>query len=174
MPQEPHRRWFADDAFDLIVWDGPDGDIIGFQLCYRDPGEEHALTWMRDRGFSHDGVDDGEGQVLGPKMTPVLIPDGRFDKDGILARFEERAARIDPAVAAFVVDVIGSYPGRDTGMPGPAVPTRPGPRPTVNAQRPSVRGPRPSTRGPRPTVKRTSVPAEKPIPTAKTIRRKSK
>jgi len=160
LPGEPHRRWFADDVFDLIVWNNPPGEIVGFQLCYRDPGEEHALTWMRDKGFSHDGVDDGEAQALGPKMTPILVPDGKFDRNGILARFEERAGKIDPVVAAFVVDLVGSYPGKAARVPDAPMPTQRGPRSTVKGPRPTVRGIRPTTRG--------------PIPTAQTIRKKTR
>ncbi len=28
---DPKRRWFSDDYFDLIVWIGKRGEIIGFQ-----------------------------------------------------------------------------------------------------------------------------------------------
>jgi len=30
--EEPRRRWFADDYFDLIVWVGNRSEYIGFQL----------------------------------------------------------------------------------------------------------------------------------------------
>ncbi len=46
-----HRRWFADDFFDLIVWYDPDGRLDGFQLCYNKSFDEHAFTWRRDSGF---------------------------------------------------------------------------------------------------------------------------
>ncbi len=50
IPGEPRRRWFADDYFDLIVWFDKRGQIIGFQLCYDLPRDEHALTWHEEHG----------------------------------------------------------------------------------------------------------------------------
>jgi len=94
---------------DLIVWD-KDGERIGFQLCYRSCGTEHALTWMREGGFAHNGVDDGESGSFAYKMTPVLVPDGLFDRNRVLSAFQENVAEIDHAVAEWVIQILKTYP----------------------------------------------------------------
>ncbi len=105
------RRWFSDRRFDLIVWYKGDENISGFQLCYKSGHDEKALTWFKDKGFSHDRVDDGEGNMVTHKMTPILVPDGAFDRDGILALFRNESGEIDPSVSAFVWERISAYPG---------------------------------------------------------------
>lgn len=107
---EPRRRWFADDIFDLIVWYSPSGEKSGFQLCYRDAFEERALTWMKDKGFSHNKIDDGEGISVRYKMTPILVPDGAFDRDHILELFEAAGQEIDVDVTGYVQEKIIQYP----------------------------------------------------------------
>ena len=86
VPEEPNRRWFSDDYFDLIVWLDHNGEITGFQLCYDIAGDEHALTWHEKTGFSHQRVDDGELQRP-YKATPILVADGSFDYAAISQSF---------------------------------------------------------------------------------------
>jgi hypothetical protein len=107
---EGRRRWFSDQYFDLIVWYDTGGAISGFQLCYDIEENERALTWMRDKGFSHDKIDDG--QISGrAKMTPVLVADGLFAKETIAALFKAAAGSIASEIASFVYEKIKSYPG---------------------------------------------------------------
>jgi hypothetical protein len=107
---EPFRRWFTDNAFDLIVWHGANHRITGFQLCYREGREQKALTWQQKSGFTHHRVDDGEGRVFRPKMTPILVPDGEFKRDRVIALFESESAAIDPEIARLVIRTLGTYP----------------------------------------------------------------
>ncbi len=107
---EPFRRWFSNDIFDLIVWYSSDDEVIGFQLCYRFGSEEKALTWLQKAGFSHSRVDDGERHPGLQKMAPILVPDGTFESQHVLALFEKESKEIDPEVVKVVVHVIGSYP----------------------------------------------------------------
>lgn len=107
---EPFRRWFSDEIFDLIVWYSTDKSIMGYQLCYREGADEHALTWLKDSGFSHRQVDSGENRSLRHKMTPILLPDGIFKKNHILERFEQNCIAIDPEVAQTVIRTIKMYP----------------------------------------------------------------
>jgi len=107
---DPFRRWFSDNTFDLIVWYDPTDSITGFQLCYCKGMNEHALTWREGKGFSHNRIDDGEGRPASPKMTPILVPDGTFDKDNVLALFQEKSKTIDPALAEVVTEAIKKYP----------------------------------------------------------------
>jgi hypothetical protein len=110
VPGEGPRRWFADQFFDLIVWYKKDGSVLGFQLCYDKNVKERALTWRRGIGFSHEKVDDGEGQAGRMKSTPVLVPDGLFDVSAITAKFTKESAEIDPKIAGLVIQTLGSYP----------------------------------------------------------------
>ena len=107
VPGEPKRRWFADDYFDLIVWVG-NGEIISFQLCYDNFGDEHALTWHRQTGYSHQRVDSGE--MKRPyKATPILVADGSFDAGTISRLFKKHSRTMDERVAGFVLDKIRHY-----------------------------------------------------------------
>jgi len=106
---EPFRRWFSDETFDLIVWYGSDDGVTGFQLCYRDGSDHKALTWQQDHGVSHKRIDDGEGRPGRYKMTPVLVPDGVFQRDQILALFENESAQIDPEIVRIVTETMRRY-----------------------------------------------------------------
>ena len=98
--EEGYRRWFVNDFFDLIVWYNK-GTVTGFQLCYDKTGNERSLTWNRDRGYSHNKIDDGE--VTGHnKMTPILVADGLFDKNSIAEKFRSAGRGIDAELAAFI------------------------------------------------------------------------
>jgi len=111
---EPFRRWFTDEYFDLIVWQTPENTIVAFQLCYdKGPGEK-ALTWQQAGGYTHKGVDDGEGREGYHKMTPILIPDGSFERDPILQRFFDASYSIDPVVRAFVIERLSDYSSRES------------------------------------------------------------
>ena len=105
---EPKRRWFSDDYFDLIVWVSDSNDILSFQLCYDKTGDLRALNWQ-EKGYSHLGVDDGEGRFGKPKATPVLVPDGVFNKDGVVKAFEQACSNMDAKVAKFVIEKIKDY-----------------------------------------------------------------
>ena len=106
---EGFRRWFTDDYFDLIVWYGDEDRPIGFQLCYDKQTRERALTWTRAHGFQHDRMDAGETPGH-PKMTPIIVADGAFNRDPVAERFRGASARIDPLVVSFVLEKLGLYP----------------------------------------------------------------
>ncbi|MCL4504071.1 MAG: hypothetical protein M1438_19785 [Deltaproteobacteria bacterium] len=113
--QPEGRRWFGDDYFDLIVWSGKHGEIVGFQLCYDLGGDERALTWHEKTGFGHQRVDDGD--LHRPfKATPILIADGECDAAAILRRFQEHSGLMDEQVAGFVLKKIETY--RSKSNPG--------------------------------------------------------
>ncbi len=110
IPGESSRRWFFDDTFDLIVWYDPENTIIGFQLCYDKGLDERALTWLQGKGFTYNRVDDGEGAGARFKMTPTLDPDGTFEKDDVLALFQDESQRVDPDIVETVTEMIKMYP----------------------------------------------------------------
>ncbi|HAN05549.1 MAG TPA: hypothetical protein DCW72_08765 [Elusimicrobia bacterium] len=106
---EPRRRWFDDEYFDLIVWFEPGSEIWGFQLCYDREWKPRALTWTRQYGYKHTGIDDGEHAPGASKSAPVLVADGKFDAPSVSARFERAAAEIPGDIAAFVLEKLKAH-----------------------------------------------------------------
>jgi hypothetical protein len=107
---ESYRRWFSDNYFDLIVWyDINKTTIVGFQLCYDKFGIERAITWHKDKGFSHNRIDDGEAHFEHAKMSPILVSDGVFSKEAIGNKFKELSNGIDPKVVKLVYEKIKEY-----------------------------------------------------------------
>ena len=102
------RRWISDDYFDLIVWYTPRDTIHGFQLCYDKPRWERALTWSSDRGFSHMEVDSGEDDPH-INRTPVLVPDGSFPAQTVLAEFARRSGALPLDLSKLVTEKISEF-----------------------------------------------------------------
>jgi len=107
---EPRRRWFNSLRLDLIVWLNLMDHVVGFQLCYGKPKDEHALTWKKGEGFVHHRVDDGERNPAMAKRTPILVADGLFPGDEVAASFKEESRDIDPEISSFVYEKLLSYP----------------------------------------------------------------
>src|SRR6185295_173318 len=107
-PDQPRRRWFTDDYFDLYVWFNEEDDPIGFQLCYDRERHERAVTWSADAGFSHDRIDHAgpDWTMQTPILTATedLLPDSE-----ILVRFEATSTNIDPAVRNIVLEKINAF-----------------------------------------------------------------
>ncbi len=106
---EPKRRWFSDDYFDLIVWVDETDNIIEFQLCYNKLYDQRALIWQKKLGFRHDLVDDGEGRPGKYKATPILVPDGRFEREEIAEKFRKESRKIEDRISTFVYEKIMLY-----------------------------------------------------------------
>jgi hypothetical protein len=106
---EPKRRWFYDADLELIVWFGRWNTIVGFQLCYQADRKPKALTWHEHDGYLHSGIDDGEGRPGRHKATPILVPDGAFDKDTIGERFVRSSGSLPRKITDFVRTKIAEY-----------------------------------------------------------------
>jgi len=102
------RRWISDDYFDLIVWYNSRETIHGFQLCYDKVHCERALTWLSDRGFSHTEVDSGE-DAPEANRSPVLVPDGSFPADKVLAEFGRRGSALPAELRQLVTEKISEF-----------------------------------------------------------------
>jgi hypothetical protein len=90
------------------VWVGDGRDVVGFQLCYEKSGDEHALTWLLDRGYSHSRVDAPE-QKLGRKSAAMLVPGGVQRTAVLLDRFEIASRSIDADVRSFVIEKLQAW-----------------------------------------------------------------
>ncbi len=103
------RRWFQDEYFDLIVWYDLETKLItGFQLCYDKNRDEHAFTWHKNIGFSHNRIDDARADHRHP-ATPILVADGMFPFEEILERFRASSAGIDEAIRSLVIEKLAEY-----------------------------------------------------------------
>jgi hypothetical protein len=107
-PEEPVRRWFADDQFDLVVWLGVSADIVGFQLCYDKYVNEHALTWKFGEGYHHNAIDDGEATPFSNR-SPILVADGLFPLHRVLTDFMDKSAEIEDEIRVFIIEKLRGY-----------------------------------------------------------------
>lgn len=110
VPGEPRRRWFASADIDLIVWYGPDGAPVGFQLCYDKRESEHAITLWPSGGFVHMAVDDGETDSGNRhKGSPILVANGVVPVARIAGMVAAARDDLPEAVVAFVEDGIRRF-----------------------------------------------------------------
>ena len=105
---EPRRKWFSDEDFDLIVWFEPENEVMGFQLCYDKETDQKALTWLKQDGYQHSRIDNGDnpGKM---KASPVLEANGHFDREGIGRRFRKNRGDVPEEIAGCVYDRILHY-----------------------------------------------------------------
>jgi hypothetical protein len=90
-----NRRWFHDEYFDLFVWQGADGALARFELCYGAGASERALVWLGGERLFHDGA-------------PGAAPDLQV----LLQRFERAGSRLPAAVRREVLARIRDYAAR--------------------------------------------------------------
>ena len=103
---EPCKRWFTDHETDLFVWLDNDNNIIKFQVCYNKGKNEHALTWVKEQGFSHHAVDDGEEKVMKMKKSPILVQDGLVNLQDINDMFSSIGRELPAFIYNFVLETI--------------------------------------------------------------------
>ena len=102
------RRWYQDEFFDLYTWQAANGELVGFQLCYDVNGRERALSWQRQRGFSHNGIDSSIGSSMHP-ATPILAAGGRFPHRWVRTHFNQHAVTLDARTRRFIQDKMREY-----------------------------------------------------------------
>ena len=100
---EPFRKWYTDHEMDLIIWMSDEFEAIGFQICYQSTAGQKALTWDKQKGFTHSGIDDGESRPGRPKMTPILVADGKVDVIALKERFRRLSRDLPPHIVDLVV-----------------------------------------------------------------------
>ena len=102
------RSWMSDDYFDLIVWYESGNAIHGFQLCYGKRQQERALTWLKDRGFTHAQIDSGEDDPEANR-TPILLPDGSFPTEQVTREFRLRSEQLPKSLRNFVLTKLRQF-----------------------------------------------------------------
>lgn len=107
---EPPRRWFFSNQQDLWVWFGEDGVPVAFQLAYGKYRNERAIRWKSGEGFVHRRVDDGESADV-VKQAPLLVPDGAFEAEKVIARFLEISTELPRDIVEFVVARLREHSG---------------------------------------------------------------
>ncbi len=104
------RRWFTSSEMDLFVWVDGGGSLLGFQFSYDKQHGERALAWNAQGGFSHDRVDDGEGEPGAKhKGTPVMRDGGRADVGRIAGLLTDSGAALPADLLKALVARIRQY-----------------------------------------------------------------
>lgn len=97
------RRWFESDGLELVVWFDQGDTVTGFQICYDFGHGEHALTWRRESGFAHTGIDAGDESPF-MNRTPVLkMPQTDPPWTEIVRVFESHSVTLEPALRSLVL-----------------------------------------------------------------------
>jgi hypothetical protein len=109
------KSYSADDYLDLVVWYEFSGEVHGYQLCYDRFDAPRAITWTRERGFSHCFVDGSRGRGFG--MSPVLESCKAFAWRMVLREFMERSVNLDPAIRHMVQEQIVRHGPRYLEVP---------------------------------------------------------
>src|SRR4030042_7131981 len=98
------RRHFANKFFDLYIWvSKANNEIVSFQLCYNIYYNEKNLLWEKGKGYSHKNVDTKWIQ------TPILAPDGIFDKENVAEKFKNESIEIDKKISDFIYKKLIEY-----------------------------------------------------------------
>jgi len=105
---EPFRRWFQNEFFDLMVWYSENKEISGFQLSYNKGSvNEKCLMWTKKEGFRHYSVDDPV--FMGRKKAPLLVSDGIMPVKEILLKFKESSINMEEFLQKFILEKIQEF-----------------------------------------------------------------
>jgi hypothetical protein len=103
------KRWFFDHEIDLLLWLDKNNEIAGFQLCYDKPDNPHALTWFKDKGYRLNRIDFREDKIGRRRGSPILLADGKFERDRIAKEFLRLSRDLDSWVSTFVYEKIQDF-----------------------------------------------------------------
>ncbi|MFP4376395.1 MAG: hypothetical protein ACLFP4_05075 [Spirochaetales bacterium] len=106
--EEGRRRWYTDEAMDLIVWYSG-SDVTHFQLCYDKQHEQHAIVWSSDGLLRHQRVDTGESRPGSPKSAPIIAQEANKEIGELEIDFLRRAENLDPILVSFVRESIAHF-----------------------------------------------------------------
>ena len=101
IPGEPFRRWYTDNATNLIVW-LDQYQIIGFQLIVPNGDEQAVFTWQEGRAVTVTSLDDGEECIGRLKMTPILSKAHAVDRLAASRHFKAVSAELPPGLSHLI------------------------------------------------------------------------
>lgn len=101
-PDEPRKRWFSSPDMDLFVWLNDNDDIVGYHLTYDKKAQEKALTWKKDKGFTHSGVDDGSRPGKHPG-SPLLTKDVSIQHYLLIRSLSKNKGDLDEDIHSFIL-----------------------------------------------------------------------
>ena len=101
IPGEPFRRWYTDNKTNLIVW-LEEHRVVGFQLIVPDGETQAVFTWHEGRKVTVTSLDDGEGNMGHPKMTPILSKAHAVDRMAVSQHFKAVSAELPPGLSHLV------------------------------------------------------------------------
>jgi hypothetical protein len=105
------RRWFESEDLELVVWLDAHDVVTGFQICYDFGQGGHALTWRRQSGFAHTGIDAGDESPFFNR-TPVLrTPQTDPPWAELIRTFEARSVGLEPALRSLVLGRLAEQAG---------------------------------------------------------------
>jgi len=107
----PGHRWFSDADRDLYVWLDADERFTGFQLCYDKRSGERAITWRVGGSLEHASVNAGDELPTRNDAPELIALVDAVPLTRLREEFEQAGRTIDPAVYAFVMDVLSTNGG---------------------------------------------------------------
>lgn len=114
-PGERKRRWFTSAQMNLYVWQSRAGTPVKFQLCYDQERKEKALTWSRQGGCVHEGVDAGDSAAGKAKQAAILVADGAVNADDLAADFSRAAKGLPAEITGYVLEKLERHSARARG-----------------------------------------------------------
>ena len=93
-----HRRWFADEELDLILWYGPEKKLDGFQICYDKLAGTRMITWKN--------IETRDGS-----LKSILMTDSPEERDRIRTMIADRSDNLDGPLKQFILDRLESNGG---------------------------------------------------------------
>lgn len=107
-PGEPKKRWFTSSTMDVFVWFSDHDEIVSYQFTYNKPGDEKAIVWSKEKGFSHLGVDDGANPGKHPG-SPLFVADGTLNPRKIITMLQKDEGELTPWIKDFIVSGIEEH-----------------------------------------------------------------
>ena len=99
---DQQRLWFSDTDHDVFVWLDNNGQVVSFQFSYNKLHNEHIIVWHKDKGYSHNKIDNGEAANGHYKMTPIMIPDDEADFSKLAAEFKHISSELDSSLTDYI------------------------------------------------------------------------
>ena len=116
-PDEPFRRWFADEDLDLIVWYEPDGPVYGFELSFDKINDQRVFRWFKDKALTLHRVNAGEEIPFGNASDRLEEIHEKVEMGELLSLYDAAKAGLPPDLAALVRSKLTEYAHAGSAQP---------------------------------------------------------